>query len=352
MLAVSLAVILVSAVSAARAKTMRLVSSKREPMRDGITLADGQQWHLFLTTSGAPAKGYLRSTNCLREIRAALEMGKPLVLVHEADPNKGGGTLAELRSECPEVEELQAAIFEAGWPMVVWHRIEDFQHVSLKVIAEALLLQMPTNGPLGPSPSNAGARELADDLAAARADGDEATHMLLYLNEATWAGDGAEALAEQVRAARKAKLPIVMAHENDAVRGGCIFGHFFEVTPRDLIADGLYDSLAVGSALGATRQQGVSSLVRLASFWSSSAGIRVASSRSSSAGSLGVRCADVGVHRTSATAEQVTGDDQEAAAPPSLLTASETLLKRRLLAAAGWGRDFSSSILEVLEFSN
>ena len=49
MLAVSLAVILVSAVSASRAKTMRLVSSKREPMRDGITLADGQEWHLFLS---------------------------------------------------------------------------------------------------------------------------------------------------------------------------------------------------------------------------------------------------------------------------------------------------------------
>ena len=49
MLAVSLAVILVSAVSAARAPTMRLASSKREPMRDGITLADGQQWHLFLS---------------------------------------------------------------------------------------------------------------------------------------------------------------------------------------------------------------------------------------------------------------------------------------------------------------
>jgi len=49
MLAVSLVIILVPAVSAARAKTMRLVSSKREPMRDGITLADGQQWHLFLS---------------------------------------------------------------------------------------------------------------------------------------------------------------------------------------------------------------------------------------------------------------------------------------------------------------
>ena len=64
------------------------------------------------------SRGYLRSTNCLREVRAALEKGKPLVLVHEADPDKGGGTLAKLRSECPE--ELQAAIFEAGWPMVVY----------------------------------------------------------------------------------------------------------------------------------------------------------------------------------------------------------------------------------------
>ena len=100
------------------------------------------------------SRGYLRSTNCLREIRAALEMGKPLVLVHEADPDKGGGTLAELRSECPE--ELQAAIFEAGWPMAVWHRIEAFQHVSLKVIAEALLLKIRVcsilfNAPFAPA---------------------------------------------------------------------------------------------------------------------------------------------------------------------------------------------------------
>ncbi|EOD04348.1 hypothetical protein EMIHUDRAFT_221124 [Emiliania huxleyi CCMP1516] len=348
MLAVSLAVIIVSAVSASRAKTMRLASSMREPMRDGITLADGQEWHLFLShvwSTGQDAvaviknelqqflpgceifldiddlknigeleayirrsqvvlcflsRGYLRSTNCLREVRAALAMGKPLVLVHEADPDKGGGTLAELRSECPE--ELRAAIFDAGWPMAVWHRIEAFQHVSLKVIAEALLLKAPKYAgedelplcipgevravdlafpkpvALWASTLNAGARDLADAVAAAVAggvsitdatpsrlsslprssvgdgDGDEATHMLLYLNRSTWAGDGAEALAEQVRAARSARLPIVMAHENDALCGGCIFGHFFEVTPRDLIADGLYHDLAVGCHAGPHRQ--------------------------------------------------------------------------------------------------
>ena len=63
------------------------------------------------------SRGYLRSTNCLREVRAAREMGKPLVLVHEADPDKGGCTLAELRSECPK--DLQATIFDARWPMAV-----------------------------------------------------------------------------------------------------------------------------------------------------------------------------------------------------------------------------------------
>ena len=260
------------------------------------------------------SRGYLRSTNCLREVRAALEMGKPLVLVHEADPDKGGGTLADLRAECPE--ELRAAIFDAGWPIVVWHRIEAFQHVSLKVIAEALLLKTPKYENekalplcipgelraddlafpkpvvLWASTLNDGARDLADAVAAAVAGsisvtattpsrlsspprasdrgGDEATHMLLYLKKSTWAGEGAEALAEQVRAAREARLPIVMAHENDAVRGGCIFAHFFEVTPRDLISDGLYNDLAVGchaeephrqasiallaQALGATKQ--------------------------------------------------------------------------------------------------
>ena len=244
------------------------------------------------------SRGYLRSTNCLREVRAALEMTKPLVLVHEADPDKGGGTLAELRSECPE--ELRAAIFDAGWPMAVWHRIEAFQHVSLKVIAEALLLKTPKYAGenelplcipgevraydlafpkpvvLWASTLNAGARDLADAVVAAVAGGisitdatpsrlsslprssdsgdEEATHMLLYLNRSTWVGDGAEALAEQVRAAREARLPIVMAHENDAERGGCIFGRFFEVTPRDLIADGLYNDLAVSCHAGPHRQ--------------------------------------------------------------------------------------------------
>jgi len=99
------------------------------------------------------------------------------------------------------------------------------------------------------SPANAGAQVLAGEIAAASAGltvstaeaPGPATHMLLYLNEHTWSD---ERLAEQVKQARQDKLKIVMAHENDPDRGGCLFSKFFEVTPQELIADGLYKSLA------------------------------------------------------------------------------------------------------------
>ena len=65
----------------------------------------------------------------------SLEKDKPLVLVQEADPEKGGGTLQALRDECPE--DLQPLIFDKDWPLTIWYRIDEFQLVSLKIIAEA-----------------------------------------------------------------------------------------------------------------------------------------------------------------------------------------------------------------------
>jgi len=59
----------------------------------------------------------------------------------------------------------------------------------------------------------------------------QATHMLLYLNENSFVSD--ERLAEQVKQARENKLKIVMAHENDPDKGGCQFSRFFEVTPQE-----------------------------------------------------------------------------------------------------------------------
>jgi len=227
------------------------------------------------------SRGYFRSKNCLREVRAALSQGKPIILVQEADPDKGGGSPEVLRAECPD--DLQPAIFDADWPLVVWMRIDDFQRVSLKMIAEALLLQTPAYAKekslplavpgevqgqnlgfanpvlLWASRANPGAKDMADELAAAFTrltvstmdTPERATHMLLYLNQDTWSD---ERLAEQVTAARAASLPIVMAHESDPSLGGGPFARQFEITPQELISGGLYRDLAVSCFPGNHRE--------------------------------------------------------------------------------------------------
>ena len=68
--------------------------------------------------------------------------------------------------------------------------------------------------------------------------------MLLYLNEDTFVGAEGELFADEVRCALANGFPIVMVHENDEAAGGCEFARFFESTPQDLIADGLYKALA------------------------------------------------------------------------------------------------------------
>ena len=47
------------------------------------------------------------------------------------------------------------------------------------------------------------------------------THVLLYLNDNTYLGESGHRLAQILRKARTTELPIVMAHENDAAKGGC-----------------------------------------------------------------------------------------------------------------------------------
>ena len=69
--------------------------------------------------------------------------------------------------------------------------------------------------------------------------------MLLYLNEDSFVSDAR--LAEQVKQARRDKLPIVMAHENDPDRGGCLFSKFFETTPQER-AEGLVIMLSISGA--------------------------------------------------------------------------------------------------------
>jgi hypothetical protein len=84
----------------------------------------------------------------------------------------------------------------------------------------------------------------APGRAGGNSDGDEPTHLLLYLNFGTYLDDAGKQLAEELRKARAAGMPVVMAHENDPALGGCEFARFFSTTPQDLIDDGLYKALA------------------------------------------------------------------------------------------------------------
>ena len=244
------------------------------------------------------SKGYFKSRNCLREAVAAVEKAKPITLVH--DPTKGGASREAIeRDECPN--ELRPKVFVGGREVIEWHRVKDFQLVSLKQLAEQLLLGCPTPNGLPPprrvelyvpgeiarqsmafatrvllysSPDNPGAAAIADAIRAgmkntfattsdprmvgssgsrssarfaANAPGNGgATHFLLYLNSQTFVGEAGERLAAELRTVRlSGGASVVLVHETDVGRGGCEFGRFFETTPGDLIQDGLYKSIAV-----------------------------------------------------------------------------------------------------------
>ena len=68
-----------------------------------------------------------------------------------------------------------------------------------------------------------------------------ATHMLLYLSKDTFVGSEGDRLADEVRALRAAEVPVLLLHEKNS----CEFGTFFQTTPQDLIADGLYKMVAL-----------------------------------------------------------------------------------------------------------
>ena len=102
----------------------------------------------FLVLLGSPR--YLSSANCLRELRAAQSASLPLVRVHEADPAKNGAPLAKLERACPP--EVHGYLFppakagvngSASASAISWHRVRDFQLISLVEIAEQLLLARP-----------------------------------------------------------------------------------------------------------------------------------------------------------------------------------------------------------------
>ena len=87
------------------------------------------------------------------------------------------------------------------------------------------------------------------------------THLLLYLNDQTFVGDTGRHLAAAVRKlladghhdlglSSTGHVKLLLVHELDEAKGGCEFSRFFDTTPRDLIINGVYKTLATGLAPG------------------------------------------------------------------------------------------------------
>lgn len=74
----------------------------------------------------------------MRELRAAVDLGRPIVLVRETETAKGGLSIEELREQCPP--DLREAVFAC--PVVRWLRLTEFHLASMRMIAETLLTQM------------------------------------------------------------------------------------------------------------------------------------------------------------------------------------------------------------------
>ena len=237
------------------------------------------------------------SRNCLRELDSTFSLSKPWVVVHEADEERGGQSLEVLQADCLSCRpELVVPLFKED--PITWHRVADFQMLSLKLISMSILHATPAFKRLREPPrlyqcgeilrkqlvfrretvayvsaSNPGVLNIALELMNRfgvlglkisrqkpvefrESDDDSensegsfvgvksATHMLLYLCTETFLGSVGDVLAQEVREARRLGLPIVMVHECDPKRNGCPFSLFFRTTPEDLIICNLYGAIA------------------------------------------------------------------------------------------------------------
>jgi len=80
------------------------------------------------------SKGYFLSRNCLRELNHAVASHKAIALMY--DPVRGGATLDDIYSK--EVPTHLQHIFK-GRDMITWHRIKEFQQISLKLLATQIV---------------------------------------------------------------------------------------------------------------------------------------------------------------------------------------------------------------------
>ena len=79
------------------------------------------------------SQGYFSSRNCLRELRAAVRLDKPLLALLETDESKGGMSVEQIRTQLMEADEL----------MLKWFGSADAEALSGARLADALLAREP-----------------------------------------------------------------------------------------------------------------------------------------------------------------------------------------------------------------
>lgn len=269
-------------------------------------------------------KGYFQSRNCIRELRCAVRLGKPLLAMLDLDSDTRSLSVEEVRAELLQMQTRLVAwgldgdggpsgteCFDALFARepIEWNRIGVFQDITMRLSAERVLpeghaptciageiTQAPVQLPpprrgckyhLHVSPHNLKANEFAlevtDWLArrqpkaapglqhATQLDAlEQCEAMLLYLNGLTWtSGWRTASLSEEIAHAMRLGIPILLAHEMPGVGGheerhGVAFSTFFDssATPIELIKANIYGTIAVPLKGGPWREGSMVQMVQ------------------------------------------------------------------------------------------
>ena len=85
------------------------------------------------------SRAYFASANCLREVRSAMALKKPLIIVYEPSEDHGGGSVQELLRNAPESIKVW---LQKNNSFIRWSFKPDLQLLALTMIAEELMEHM------------------------------------------------------------------------------------------------------------------------------------------------------------------------------------------------------------------
>ena len=239
------------------------------------------------------SEGYFESRNCRRELYAAVEQNKPIIVLYDGTD----GVVENINEECDRYcsdNQDPAKVLNrvCAAEHILWLTGKYFSHESMKLLTKEILKFLPyyqrrktalnkglkLAGQLGTVAlssqlnilvcnDNVGCMEVAEEVVAlAQEDsglivphalvfedvlsqtfvdnlGDTKKVLLFYINENIFKYD--ENVYGSLKYALEENIDIVMVNEQDLKKGACEFSCTIRRTPPDLVVSGLYNNLAV-----------------------------------------------------------------------------------------------------------